>query len=83
MHAPGFPSGPPVLAVDISAAAQMVGLCRAQFYKRYLDPKRVCSIQTGKRDRVIDLGELRAAYEALREELPRSGVANRRSSSAA
>jgi hypothetical protein len=43
----------------------------------------VCSIQTGKRDRVIDVGELRAAYEALRDELPRSGVANRRSSSAA
>jgi hypothetical protein len=49
----------------------------------YLDPKRVCSIQTGKRDRVIDVGDLRAAYEALRDELPRSGVANRRSSSAA
>jgi ACT domain-containing protein len=68
-----------VLAVDISAAAQMVGLSRAQFYKLYLDPKRVCSIQTGKRDRVIDVGELRAAYEALRDELPRSGTARRRS----
>jgi hypothetical protein len=65
------PAAPSPLAVDISTAALMVGISRAQFYRLYLRPGRVRSIKTGGRDRNIDCAELQAAYATLLAELPR------------
>jgi methylmalonyl-CoA mutase cobalamin-binding subunit len=65
----------PPLAVDIATAAQMVGISRAQFYRLYLTPGRVRALRTGGRDRVIDVGELCAAYELLKRELRASEAA--------
>lgn len=64
-------SNPPVetLAVDIARAAEIVGISRAQFYRLYINPGRVRPLKTGGRDRVVDVGELRAAYDALKTEL--------------
>ena len=59
------------LGVDIQTAAQLVGVSRAQFYRLYLKSGRLRAVKTGGRDRVIDYGELTAAYKALRDELPR------------
>ena len=58
------------LAVDIGEAADIVGLSKGQFRRVFLDgpTPRIRSIRTGKRDRVIDLAELRAAYEAYKSE---------------
>lgn len=58
-------AGPPlILALCIADAARAVGLSRGQFYRVYLNPKRVTAIATGRRDRVVDVAELRKAYEA-------------------
>ncbi len=59
------------LAVDIQTAAGLVGVSRAQFYRLYLKSGKLRAIKTGGRDRVIDYGELTAAYASLRDELPR------------
>ncbi len=59
------------LAVDIQTAAGLVGVSRAQFYRLYLKSGKLRAIKTGGRDRVIDYGELTAAYVSLRDELPR------------
>ncbi len=59
------------LGVDIQTAAGLVGLSRAQFYRLYLQSGKLRAIKTGGRDRVIDYGELQAAYRTLRDELPR------------
>jgi len=70
-------SAPPApLALDIKAAAAVVGLSRAQFYRLYINSGRVRAIKTGARDRVIDYEELQAAYKKLRAELPRAGRQN-------
>lgn len=52
------------LAVQIPEAARIVGLSRTQFYRLFLNTGRLRTIPTGKRDRVIDRGELEAAYRA-------------------
>jgi len=66
-----LPPATSVLGMDIQDAANAVGLSRAQFYRLYLKPGRVKAQKTGGRDRVIDYLELKAAYEKLRDELPR------------
>lgn len=50
------------LAVTIDDAARMVGLSRSQFYRLYLDGGRLKSVPKGRR-RMIDVKELRSAYE--------------------
>jgi predicted DNA-binding transcriptional regulator AlpA len=65
------PQGTSILGMDIKDAAAAVGLSRAQFYRLYLKSGRVKAQKTGGRDRVIDYAELKAAYEKLRDELPR------------
>ncbi len=52
------------LAVPIAEAAKHVGLSRGQFYREYLNtvPPRVKAVPTGKRDRIILVDELEAAF---------------------
>jgi hypothetical protein len=50
------------LAVPIREAAQHVGLSRGQFYREFLTPGRVKAIATGKRDRIVLVAELEAAF---------------------
>ena len=50
-------------SVSITEAAQMVGLSRTQFYRLYLRAKRVCPIRKGRKRLMIDVKELRKAYE--------------------
>lgn len=47
----------------------MVGVSRAQFYRLYLDTKRVRAIRTGGKSRVIDVQELHEAYMELKADL--------------
>jgi predicted DNA-binding transcriptional regulator AlpA len=56
------------IAVSISEAAHMVGISRAHFYNLYIGPGRVKPVVMGGHSRVIDVGELRAAYEKIRAE---------------
>lgn len=53
------------LAVTIEEAARMVGISRAQFYRLYLDTGRLRTVPKGRRRRMVDVGELRRAYELL------------------
>jgi hypothetical protein len=52
------------LAVPIAEAAKHVGLSRGQFYREFLksNPPRVAAVPTGKRDRIILVDELEAAF---------------------
>ena len=52
------------LAVSIGDAAQHVGLSRGQFYREFLktDPPRVQAVKSGKRDRIVLVNELEAAF---------------------
>lgn len=56
------------IAVPILEAAKMIGLSRRQFYRVFLDTKRILPIKTGIRDRVVDVTELRSAYEKFKAE---------------
>lgn len=60
--------GPQIRAVCIKDAATIVGMSTGQFRRVFLDgsPPLLKSIHSGKRDRIIDLGELHAAYESYR-----------------
>jgi hypothetical protein len=51
------------LAVPIREAAQHIGLSRGQFYREFLTPGLVKAIPTGKRDRIVLVAELEAAFE--------------------
>lgn len=53
---------PPPLAKTIPAAALSVGMSPAQFRRVFLTTGRLKSIHMGTHARVIDVGELRAAY---------------------
>jgi hypothetical protein len=63
MNSPSLAAEP--LAVPVAEAARIVGLSRSQFYRVYIDSGRIKTIRTGKRDRVIDVPELKAAYAAF------------------
>lgn len=54
---------PQPLAVSISEAARMVGLSRTMFYREYIDSGRIVAIPKGRRRRLIDVAELRSAYQ--------------------
>jgi len=56
-----------VFAVPLAEAARMVGVTRAKFYSLYVRSGRVRPITQGQ-SRVIDVEELRAAYEQMRDE---------------
>lgn len=51
------------VAVSIREAAQHIGLSRGQFYREFLTPGRVKAIPTGKRDRIVLVDELDAAFQ--------------------
>jgi hypothetical protein len=50
------------LALPIRKAAEHIGLSRSQFYREFLNPGRVRAVVTGKRDRVVIVSELEAAF---------------------
>ena len=65
-EAQSLPAAP--LAVSILDASRIVGMSRGQFYRVFLDTQRIKAIHSGKRDRVIDMSELRAAYDVWKAE---------------
>lgn len=71
------------LALSIAEAARHVGLSRGQFYREFLqtDPPRVQAVHSGKRDRIVPLDELEAAFTQYLAE-KRRGVEPRNSSTA-
>lgn len=58
------------LAVTIDEAARMVSLSRAEFYREYLDTRRIKAIPKGRGRRrlMIDVKELTVAYEQYKAE---------------
>jgi hypothetical protein len=63
------------LAVPIREAAQHIGLSRGQFYREFLTPGLVEAIPTGKRDRVVLVAELEAAFRKYIAEKRRPAAA--------
>lgn len=52
------------VAVPIKRAAEIVGLSRSQLYRELINPGRIRPVPTGKRDRVVIVSELLAAWDA-------------------
>jgi len=62
----GEQDGPAIalaFAVSINDAARMVGMSRSMFYKEFLTSRRVRPICGGLHMRLIDVQELRKAYD--------------------
>ncbi len=57
------------IALCIVDAAQEVGMSERQFRRLFLSTRRLRSIPTGKRDRIVDYEELMAAYAAYVAEI--------------
>lgn len=61
-------NGAPKLAITITEAATVVGMSTAQFRRVFLNG-RLRSVPMGERARVIDVDELRDAYQLYREQM--------------
>lgn len=59
----------PKLGVTIAEAAGMLGMSAGHFRRVFLESRRVRSIPMGDRARVIDVAELRDAYERYKHEI--------------
>lgn len=67
-------NGAPKLAITIKEASAAVGMSTAQFRRVFLSGRLRC-VPMGERARVIDVDELRDAYQLYREQARLSEVA--------